>query len=156
MSTAAAGATAKTLRDRLSKVTTGTQRVEAILGGNTAAISTQMKAQATGGAERINSMAANVKRGLGVTGTVVNSLTRQAHAAQQASEIEAQSKMQAQANKMSAVGNVIGSVAEYGLFKEAQAENKKLLDAVNGIPTTTGNPELDNSPVISRWKLPGS
>lgn len=152
LSRAAAGGNAKTLAERLSKATTGTERISAILGSNSAATTNQTNTLATGVAQRVGTMANHAKRGLGVTGSVFQSLSQTANAAQNAAEITANSKMQAQAAKMQAVGNAFSSVVDYKIAKDQEKDNKKILDALTyGI-----DPNANSSPVTNKWKFPGS
>lgn len=116
-------------------------RVAAVLGASTSNTELQTKAKATGLGTKVNNLSAHVKRGLGVTGSVLNSLSQQASAAQQASEIDVQSRMQAQAAKMQAIGSAFGGVMDYKAGQEAKAQNQEFMDALKAqIKPAVGGP----------------
>lgn len=137
VTTAASGTVAKSLADRLKTATTGDQRVAAILGANSAGTALNTQARATGRASTINNLTANVKRGLGVTGSVLSSLSSQAQSAQNASEIDVQSRMDAQAAKMKALGSAISAGIDYKTGLEQKAQNQEYM---NLLRKSTGGP----------------
>jgi hypothetical protein len=142
---AASAVTARATSNALRTAGNTDAKVNAILGGNSAKSTAVTNARAGSFMQRLNNMNVVAKRGLGVTGGVVQSLSNQADGQSRAAEITANSKMQRQAAKMSAIGNGISAAATYGTNKQMMAE-------LNGVNTTAQ--AGDFSPNPNKWQAP--
>jgi hypothetical protein len=141
VATSAASAGASRATGAALKTTNTTDgRVAAILGGNSAKEQAVTAARAGAFSERLRSMDAITKRGVGVTGSTLNALATQADGASRAAEITAQAKMQRQAQKMAAIGNIIQAGASYGTNKEIMDALKPKGGGMSPAPTAWAGP----------------
>lgn len=136
----AARAAGQALRD--SK--TVNERLAAVLGGESARLDATTNAQVGSTANRVENIAGQAKRGVGVTGSVINALTTQADGQARAAEITAQAKMQRQAAKMKAISNAANAVISY-------QSNKQMMDELKGVNTNAQ--AGDFSPVQNTYSV---
>lgn len=136
---AASAAVARSAGKALNQATDTDSRVAAILGTNSAKAEAVNKARTTSFAQRLQTMDSVAKRGLGITGGAMRSLSTLADGQAQAAAITAESKMQRQAEKMRAVGSVISTGANY-------FANQAFMKELKGIPTSAKPGDMSADP----------